>query len=318
MLILTKSYASSSDTLISKHIYPQPIAYFNADSAYFFIEQQVNFGPRVPNTTAHKACKVYLKQQLEEYADRVNIQEFQATAFNGAHLQLYNIIGSFNTTCKKRVLLAAHWDTRPFADKDSTSKQIPILGANDGASGVGILLEIARIINLISIKDIGIDIIFFDGEDYGAPEGYQKKIPNRAAFWCLGSQFWIQHLHEASYTAEYGILLDMVGSSHATFYQDVWSIYYANEHVSRIWNVAHGLGHGRYFINQYSGQHILDDHYFINKHTHIPTINIIDHRPVPEHCFHYYHHTHADNLELIDKQTLQAVGETVLQAICNN
>jgi Zn-dependent M28 family amino/carboxypeptidase len=311
---INKSYAHSDIFIINR----KHTSHFNTDSAYHFIEQQVNFGPRVPNTAAHKACKKYLKQELNQYADKVYIQKFQATAFNNKKLKLYNIIASFNPACNNRILLAAHWDTRPFADKDTTSKKKPILGANDGASGVGLLLELARIIRQIPSKNLGIDIILFDGEDYGPPYGYKKQLTNQAIYWCLGSQFWSQHPHQKNYTAQYGILLDMVGGKHATFYKDAWSMHYGSKYVNRIWNIAKKLGYAQYFINQHSEQYILDDHYFINKYRHIPTINIIDHQPTTKACFQIYHHTHADNLALIDKSTLQAVGETLLQTIYTN
>ncbi|ACE06148.1 hypothetical protein Aasi_0768 [Candidatus Amoebophilus asiaticus 5a2] len=315
LITIKDTYIYLGNTSTTEKYINKPSLHFNTDSAHYFIQQQVNLGPRVPNTTAHKTCKAYLKQQLKEYADKVYVQKFQATAFNGVKLELYNIIASFNEACTHRILLAAHWDTRPFADKDTNSKQKPILGANDGASGVGILLELARNIKQVSLKNVGIDIILFDGEDYGPPQGYQKQLTNRAIFWCLGSQFWSQHPHKDNYTAHYGILLDMVGSKKATFYKEAWSVYYANKYTNSIWNTAQALGHGYYFINQASQNYILDDHYFVNKYAHIPMVNIIDHHPTSKGCFPSYHHTHADHLNLIDKGTLQAVGETVLKVI---
>ncbi|OJW66624.1 MAG: peptidase [Candidatus Amoebophilus sp. 36-38] len=291
------------------------LPYFNADSAYYFIQQQINFGPRVPNTEAHQHCKKFLKKQLQAYGAQVHMQEFQALSFENKTLQLCNIIASFNVHSKSRILLAAHWDTRPFADKDTNSQERPILGANDGASGVGILLEIARMINEMPLTNIGIDIIFFDGEDYGPTEECKNNFTNPALFWCLGSQYWSKHPHQPNYTAQYGILVDMVGNGKATFYQEAWSMLYSPKHVMRVWNIAQELGYGNYFISQPSGYHILDDHYFVNKYAHIPMINIIDHTTASQNCFGFYHHTHADNLDLISKETLQAVGQTVLQAI---
>jgi hypothetical protein len=311
IITISHTYSFSLSILAAENITP----HFNADSAYYFIEQQVKFGPRVPNTPPHRLCKKYLKKQLEQHGAKVLMQKFQAFSFDNKNLKLCNIIGSFNPACIQRILLAAHWDTRPFADKDTISKQTPIMGANDGASGVGILLEIARIISQMPPKNIGIDIIFFDGEDYGPPEWYKDKLTNQVSFWCLGSRFWSQHMHQQNYTANYGILLDMVGSKHATFYQEGWSSHFTPKYLARIWNIAHELGHEKYFIKQPSQHYILDDHYFVNKHAAIPMINIIDHCLAPKNCFPSYHHTHADDLNLIDKQTLKAVGETVLQAI---
>lgn len=290
---------------------------FNADSAYSFIQQQVSFGPRVPNTKPHQLCKKHIRKKLQEYGAKIYLQKFEALAFNGESLKLCNIIASFNPDCSKRILLAAHWDTRPFADKDINCQEKPISGANDGASGVGILLEIGRIISQMPTNFLGtgIDMIFFDGEDYGPTEKCKKNVPNASVFWCLGSQFWAQQPHQINYGAQYGILLDMVGSKDASFYQEGWSLHYSSETVTRIWKIAQNLGYANYFISQPSGYHILDDHYFVNKDMGIPMINIIDHGIAPKVCFSSYHHTHADNLELISKETLQAVGQTILQVI---
>jgi glutaminyl-peptide cyclotransferase len=288
---------------------------FCSDSAYYFIQRQIEIGSRVPNTQAHQTCKKYLKETLKKFGAQLSVQKFKTKAFDGTVLQLYNLIASFNPIATKRLLLAAHWDTRPFADKDKNQTQKPIQGANDGASGVGILLEIARLTNQHPLQQIGIDIILFDGEDYGVPADHSTTPAQRNTFWCLGSQFWCKYPHTSNYQAKYGILLDMVGHPQATFYKEGWSEHYAPKQVKIIWRTAARLGHKNYFINRPSHNYITDDHYFINKYRNIPTVNIIDHSHSEEGCFKPYHHTHMDTIDHIDKRTLQAVGETVLQLI---
>lgn len=287
---------------------------FEVDSAYFYIQKQVHFGPRVPNTHAHRLCAVYLQEKLTQLGGQVQVQAFEAKAFNGETLHLKNIIACFNPSHKRRILLTAHWDTRPFADKDTSNKDLPIDGANDGASGVGVLLEIARVISYSHPPEVGVDIIFFDGEDYGEPQDGSLPISNNI-FWCLGAQYWSKNKHEKNYTAAYGILLDMVGAANATFYREQQSMYYAPQIVKKVWDTAHQLGYGQYFIYQDTKEYILDDHLFVNKEAHIPMINIIDHDPSSGGFFPSYHHTHEDNLQLIDKKTLGAVGETLLHVI---
>ena len=183
---------------------------FDEDSAYDFIAKQVAFGPRVPNTTGHIACADYLIETLKSYCDTVIVQEAQLTAFDGNVLNSKNIIASFKPKRAKRIMLCAHWDTRPFADQDGERQAEAIDGANDGGSGVGVLLEIAR---QFSIKkpDIGVDIILFDSEDYGQPSN--SNYPRMEHSYCLGSQYWATHLHKSNYFAKYGILLDMVEKS---------------------------------------------------------------------------------------------------------
>src|SRR5690606_17278509 len=144
---------------------------FNADSAYYFVQKQVDFGPRVPNTPAHRQAGDYFIKTLESFGAVVQVQEFESTTFDGKKLKLRNIIASYFPEKTKRILLAAHWDTRPFADKDDQNKEKPIDGANDGGSGVGVLLEIARVLKDNTPPEVGIDIILFDGEDWGEKEG---------------------------------------------------------------------------------------------------------------------------------------------------
>ena len=291
---------------------------FNADSAYRFIDKQVSFGPRVPNTPEHRETGDYLAKKLEEFGAKVTIQEFEATAFDGTVLDLRNIVGSYKPEAQKRVLLAAHWDTRPFADKedDESLHNQPIAGANDGGSGVAVLLEIARLINQNEGPQVGVDIIFFDGEDYGEPEFMPREAREQdRVYWCLGSQYWANNKHTSNYSAYYGILLDMVGAENAQFWREGYSREYAPSVLKQVWAWGHELGHGRYF--KYSNSEpIIDDHVFMNR-AGVPSIDIIDYDPSSEFYFGDYHHTLKDDMNIISKETLNAVGETVLHTIYN-
>ncbi len=283
---------------------------FNSDSAYYYIEKQVAFGPRVPGTATHLICKNWLAYKLSTYCDEVMVQEAKVTAYNDKKLPMYNIIGSFNTDKKKRLLLAAHWDTRPFADQDSEKKKEPILGANDGASGVGVLIEIARQLSL-SRPAIGIDIILFDVEDYGQPS---FDSGNKQDTYCLGSQYWSKQPHTPNYRANNGILLDMVGAKDAIFTLEKHSMIYADKFMRNVWDHAIQLGHSKYFSFEKTTP-VIDDHYYINKIIGIPTIDIIQYDHSTRTGFGAYWHTHDDNMDVIDKNTLNAVGQTVLYTI---
>jgi glutaminyl-peptide cyclotransferase len=287
---------------------------FNADSAYQFVARQVAFGPRVPNTPAHRATGDWLIRTLEEYGAKVQVQPFQAKAYNGQQLDLRNIIASYNPQANRRILLAAHWDTRPFADKDEVDPKKPIDGANDGASGVGVLLEIARQLGQAagSGPAVGVDLIFFDGEDYGQPEGGNLQVQDD---WALGSQHWSANKHKPNYTAAYGILLDMVGAKGARFAREEYSRRFAQDVVQKVWNTANRIGYSDYFVYQDSPG-IIDDHYYVNTTGNIRMIDIIQYDPVSaDGYFADYHHTHQDNLDLIDPRTLKAVGQTVLHVL---
>lgn len=286
---------------------------FNADSAYFFVERQVDFGPRTPNSAAHHECGEYLVEKLKEFGANVIEQKAILTTYDGIALNSRNIIGVYNPEQKKRVLLFAHWDSRPFADQeqDKTKRSQPILGANDGASGVGILLEIARNLNL-SPLEIGVDIIFFDAEDWGQPSYEQNYIPGN--WYCLGSQYWANNPHIPDYRAKYGILLDMVGAPNATFYKEGYSVEYASNIAEKVWSVAARLGYGRFFINR-KGGYITDDHLPVNQHHRAPSIDIIHTSDDTSHGFGNFWHTHKDNMDVISKTTLNAVGQTVMEVL---
>lgn len=296
-----------------------PLPKFNSDSAYHFIEKQISFGPRVPGMQGHELLAGYLQSNLKECGAHVEIQEFTAETYDGKTLHLKNIIASFNPSASKRIMLATHWDTRPFADKDSVRKDIPIPGANDGASGTGILLEIARIFRENPLPEIGVDMIFFDGEDYGEPEGYkiERNIGNAGKiYWCLGSQYWSKNKHRPDYRAKFGILLDMVGEKDALFYKEGGSMQFARKYVNKVWRAAGKVGHGDYFIKK-NAMGIMDDHIFVNRDAKIPMIDIIGYNPKTKNFFPEYHHTHDDNIDVIGKETLQAVGETILYVLYN-
>ena len=284
---------------------------FNSDSAYFFVEQQVNFGPRVISSKAWDNCSKYLTNKLESYNAKVIVQQAPITTYDQKKHTLRNIIGSYSPEKNNRIALFAHWDSRHVADYDTINTSKPILGANDGGSGVGVLLEIARNLDLKNPK-IGVDIIFFDAEDYGQPENSKFPIMNDS--WCLGSQHWSKNPHKQNYFAKYGILLDMVGGKDAEFWQESISSYYASNIIKKVWDVAHNIGYSNFFIYKNSPQ-IMDDHYYVNTIAGIPTIDIIEYDPFSKTNFNKHWHTHADNMNNVDRKTLKAVGQTVMNVI---
>ena len=288
---------------------------FDADSAFYFVKAQTDFGPRVPNTEAHRKCADFLKNKLAEFCDTVIAQEFIATAFDGTQLQSCNLIGSFDPENPNRIVFAAHWDSRPFADHDpdEANHQQPIDGANDGASGVGVLLEIARQLSLKS-PEVGVDIVFFDAEDYGTPEGVEAPP---GEWWGLGSQYWSRHPHRDGYRARYGALLDMVGAPDAHFRYEYFSNRDARIVLNHVWNIADMLGFGDTFIAQPSGHATTDDHYYVNTIARIPMIDIIHQDDYTGTSFPATWHTMNDNIDHIDKNTLAIVGKTLLCVIYN-
>lgn len=300
---------------------------FDADSAFQYIEAQVKFGPRVPNSKSHVACGDWIIERLKASGAVVTSQQAALTAYDGTMLNARNIIASFQPEKKERVLLCAHWDTRPYSDKDVDKNlwKKPIDGANDGGSGVGVLLEVARLLKSTP-TNVGVDIIFFDAEDYGSPEfvAEDQKEKLHADFltsWCLGSQYWARNKHKSDYNPRFGILLDMVGASDAQFNKEEYSMGIAPDVVGLVWNTANKLGYGGYFQDQEVAG-VIDDHIML-KAAGIRCIDIIDTRPdvmamgLGGYRFGSFHHTHKDNIDIIDKATLKAVGQTVLQVIYN-
>lgn len=307
----TTNSANNNTTTVQ---YQQQSPDFDADSAYYFTNKQVEFGYRIPNSDAHKKCGDYLVAELKRFGAAVQEQQMTVTTYDNTKLNARNIIGSYNLEDSERILLFAHWDTRPFADNDPNpaNRSTPVLGANDGASGVGVLLEIARNIHK-QTPNLGIDIIFFDAEDYGPGAEAYETAPE-GDWWCLGSQYWAKNPHTPNYTARFGILLDMVGATNAKFYKEYFSTKYASNIVGKVWGSAHQLGYGNFFINDMGGA-ITDDHLPVNEIRNIPSIDIIQHDPSTESNFGHYWHTVNDNMDNVSKETLKAVGQTVMEVI---
>lgn len=293
---------------------------FSADSAFHFLEKQLAFGPRVPNTPAHVKAATWFVQKLKSYGFEVTEQNFKPVNYEGKVLNAKNIIASTNPAAAKRILLAAHWDSRPIADKDDERQKQPIPGANDGASGVAVLLEIARVIHESPKKpEVGVDIILFDAEDWGEALDYKKDSGLEYGGYLLGSDYWSKNLHKPGYSAFYGILLDMVGGKNATFRYDETSMQSAPTIVKKVWETGSQLGYSQYFLNE-SGGSIYDDHVPVIINAKIPMIDIIDLKSSFGSSgaeFFKAHHTHDDNISAIDKNTLKAVGQTVLQVLYN-
>jgi glutaminyl-peptide cyclotransferase len=289
---------------------------FNADSAYSFVERQVSFGPRVPGSPAHLEAANWMAEVLASYADTVIIQHFRARVYTRATLNGQNIIASFNPESQKRILLAAHWDSRPYADHDPNPAfhRTPIDGANDGASGVGVLMEVARLLKSYPVdQSLGVDIILFDLEDYG-PHNDQRSFRDED-YWALGSQFWARNMHQSGYRARFGILLDMVGAEDAYFPREYYSQQYASWVLDKVWQTASRLGFGHAFSNR-SGPPINDDHIPLNRIAGIPTINIIHiDTNSPNGSFFEHWHTMQDNMDIISRKTLNMVGTVVTNVV---
>lgn len=280
-----------------------PLVSFDADSAYAYVAKQVTFGPRVPNTEAHAKTGQWLAAELRRHGATVIEQKADLKAFDGTILKSTNIFGQFNPEKKDRILLLAHWDSRPWADKDPdpSNHKKPVDGANDGASGVGVLLELARQISMAGISK-GIDILFVDAEDWGS-DGDEDS-------WALGTKYFVENMPVKGYSPQVAVLLDMVGGKDATFCREYFSERSAPQISQQIWDIAERNGYGRFFLNKL-GSAILDDHVQLIK-AGIPAIDIIEYHPEDETGFNPHWHTIYDNMDGISKETLGAVGNTVL------
>lgn len=280
---------------------------FNGDNAFSYVEKQVRFGPRNPNSIGHRLAQQYLVDELRKFADQIIEQRFEYTGYDNEKLQLNNIIARFNPEEKNRIFFAAHWDTRPRAEKeiDELKQKLPILGANDGGSGVGVLLELARVLKENKVS-YGIDIILFDGEDYGLNHDLNN--------FCLGSKYFAVNRPE-NFTPHFGVLLDLVGDKEAKFFKEGSSVKYAKDIVDFVWGVAENIQAER-FSNLESNP-IYDDHVPLNQ-AGIKTIDIIDVDLIGADTGNErrnYWHTLKDDMSNISSETLQEVGNVVTALI---
>ncbi|MCD8289990.1 MAG: M28 family peptidase [Prevotella sp.] len=289
---------------------------FDADSAYAFCTAQCDFGPRTMNSKAHDLCGEWIMNKFREYSCTVIPQQTTLTGYDGTQLKGTNIIASYRSDLTERILICAHWDSRPWADNDpdSSNWHKPVMAANDGASGVAVMLEIARLLKNDTTKiNVGVDFICFDAEDWGVPSW--SDAPYNENSWALGAQHWSLNPHKEKYTARFGILLDMVGGQGAQFWKESTSLEYAKEIVKKVWTAAKIVGYGSYFPEKEGGM-ITDDHVPVNENAKIPTIDIIPYYPdCQQSNFGPTWHTVTDDMEHIDKNTLKAVGQTLIQVI---
>jgi len=279
---------------------------FSGENAYNLVKEQCNFGPRVPGTQAHAKCAQWIEQSLEQLCDTAIVQQAQVKTFDQKTLDIKNLIGSINMASDDRILLLAHWDCRPWADNDPdpSKHKEPVMGANDAASGVAVLLELARIMHEKQ-PNIGVDLLFVDAEDWGTNDVEES--------WALGTQYWAQHPHAPGYAPRFGILLDMVGAKGAKFRKEVFSMQNAPTVVNEVWEMAQQSGYSSFFENATGGA-ITDDHIVVNK-MGIKCIDIIDMRSDSDTGFFQWWHTTGDTLDKIDSIVLGAVGQTVANVI---
>lgn len=281
---------------------------FNADSAYSLVATQVAFGPRTPGSAAQKQCAAWMTTQLKQCCDTVYTQTTTVTGGDKKQLPCINLVGSINPSAKRRILLLTHWDSRPWGDEDKQDKDKPILAADDGGSGVAVLLEVAKQVKAMGLSpELGVDILFTDVEDYG------KDVWGENSF-CLGTQYWAAHPHVAGYKAEFGILLDMVGARGAQFPLERISRQFADGVQQNVWQAAAHAGYSSFFPYA-DAPGITDDHVPVNQIAGIKTIDIVNLTNNPRSPFAAHWHTHQDNMDVIDRNTLKAVGQTLLQVI---
>ncbi|MEX2585385.1 MAG: M28 family peptidase [Balneolaceae bacterium] len=289
----------------------RPVPEFSADYAVDAIQKQIDFGARYPGSSAHQETRNFLVESLQSYAGKRNVyvQTFLHTGYDEVNMELYNIVASFNPESPVRVLLAAHWDTRPRSENDEDSPASPLIGADDGGSGVGVLLELARLFQNES-PPIGVDIILFDGEDYGRSGDLHHFF--------LGSRYWSQNPPVANYNPRFGVLLDMVGGVGARFSKETYSRQFAPNLVEAVWSLAHEMGFEKTFPDR-EGAAVSDDHVMVNRYTDIPMINIIHHERGQDGTaqFPSWWHTQQDRMEIIDPETLQVVGDLMVELVYN-
>lgn len=293
-----------------------PAPTFVADSAMAYIEAQCAFGPRVPGSSAHEACANWLARKFTDLGAEVSEVRATLNGYDGKPMSCRNIQARLFPEATDRILITAHWDSRAWADNDldPQNTHTPVMAANDGASGVAVMLEMARLICQTGLS-YGVDFICFDLEDQGTPQWASED--DGVNYWCLGSREWAHQAAIVGYKARYGVNLDMVGGRGAQFAKEGFSLQYGKPIVEIVWQLAHQLGFGNYFPMK-NGGHITDDHLSVNRIAYIPCIDIIPCVDSDLSSFGPTWHTINDTPENIDPEVLRAVGQTLLQLIYND
>ncbi|MGH7520637.1 MAG: M28 family peptidase [Gemmatimonadales bacterium] len=271
---------------------------FSGSTALSYVEKQLSFGPRIPNTPGHQQTGDWLLAELRARADTVIVQEIRHRTSKGQTLRLRNFFARFRPQTTDRILFLAHWDTRPFADKSANlgQQRMPVPGANDGASGVAVLLGVADALQS-KPPAVGVDLLFVDGEDYGDFTDSTETL--------IGSRYFAKHL-PAGYTTLFAVLFDMVGDKDLQIPQEGYSISGAPEVVQRVWRIAEERGYGRVFVNR-AGQALTDDHVPLQQ-VGIRAIDVID--------FEFpYHHTTEDTIDKVSAESLQIVGDVAVALV---
>ncbi|MCI0706639.1 MAG: M28 family peptidase [Ignavibacteriae bacterium] len=311
-LLLLLALAAVSCTKQQEQSEPQPsprieealvsVPEFDSQSAFKYLTTQTDFGPRNPGSQGHRACLTFLQTELSKYAEAVTVQNFSGADYKGKQYQLTNVVSSFNLQATDRILLTAHWDTRPWADEDANTAKhnTPVLGANDGASGVAVMLEIARVLKQ-QPPPIGVDIVLFDGEDIGKSGSLDT--------WCLGSKHFAR-TKATGFNPRFAINIDMIGDKMLAIPREEYSEQNVPDVVNMIFSIA-----GKLNLHQFAdkrGSAVYDDHIPLND-VGIRAVDLIDFN-YPDETNRYWHTT-EDTPDKCSAESLGAVGKVLLYVI---
>lgn len=271
---------------------------FNADSAMSYVRQQLAFGSRAPGSPGWQKTGDWMVARLKATADVVVEQKWTHTLASGKPLPERNILARFKPEATRRVLYVTHWDTRPTADSDPdpANRDKPMPGANDGASGVALLMAVADALKKAP-PAMGVDLLFVDGEDYGTFGPPDVDV-------LIGSTYFASHPPSPGYKPEFGVLWDMIGDADLNIPQEMYSVQREPQVVQRVWGAAKDLGYDKYFLPDVRTYPITDDHYPLLQ-AGLPVVDVID-------LDYDAHHTTHDTIDRVSKHSLQVVGDVAM------
>jgi hypothetical protein len=267
---------------------------FSGSDAYGYAKAHFEFGPRVPGTPAAKKAGDWIIAQMRQRADTVIVQSWTHTTADGKKLPMRNILARFRPELAERVLYVTHWDSRPIAESASTEveRKMPVPGANDGASGVGMFIALGDVLKQQQ-PTVGVDLLFVDGEDYGEFGPPEVDV-------LIGSKYFATHLPSPDYKPLYGVVWDMIGDADLRIPYETHSFQRAPEVVAKVWQTAADLGYGNVFVQE-SGGPVTDDHVPL-LNAGLRVIDVID-LTFPA------HHTPQDTMDKISANSLRIVGD---------